>query len=254
MHVVTRFHRQTPSRLLFYQLLLLTVIIIGLGGCDREQEPLPASRHETGSSSTAGPIAQPSRPAQHELPKIVAFGDSLTAGLGVSPAQTYPAQLQRRLDEAGYRVRVINAGVSGETSAGGLRRVDWVLRSSPRLVILELGGNDGLRGIDPNETRKNLDRIIQRFTTEHIPVVLAGMKLPPNYGEKFTARFEAIYPDLANRHGIILMPFFLEDVALHDGLTQADGIHPTGDGYAVIVDNLLPMIEPLVAGMSPAES
>ncbi len=189
-----------------------------------------------------------------ERARIVAFGDSLTAGLGVPPAQTYPAHLQRRLDQAGYHIQVINAGVSGETSAGGLRRVDWVLKSDPDLVILELGGNDGLRGIDPKETRGNLEQIIKRFQAEEVPVILAGMKLPPNYGEQFTSRFAAIYPDLAQSYRLPLMPFFLEDVALQDELTQADGIHPTGDGYRVIVENLFPVLEPLLKKIPHAAS
>ena len=177
----------------------------------------------------------------------MAFGDSLTAGLGVSPEESYPFQLQRRLDEAGYRYRVINAGISGETTAGGLRRVSWVLSSKPSIVILELGGNDGLRGLDLKDTRSNLEKIIQRLQAAGVTVVLAGMKLPPNYGDDYTARFSAMYHELARAYHLTLMPFFLEGVATQTGLNQADGIHPTGAGYRVIVENLMRMLEPLLA-------
>lgn len=190
-----------------------------------------------------------STPDPDRAPRIVAFGDSLTAGLGVPPGETYPAHLQRWLAGAGYPFRVVNAGVSGETSAGGLRRVDWVLKSDPSLVILELGGNDGLRGIHPDETRKNLDAIIRKLRAAGVPVVLAGMKLPPNYGGRFTKEFADIYPDLARKYDLPFMPFFLEDVALHDHLMQADGIHPTGQGYEVIARNLARTLQPLLADL-----
>src|SRR3990172_7868590 len=133
-------------------------------------------------------------------PRIVAFGDSLTAGLGVSADESYPAQLQRRLDTLNYRYRVINAGVSGDTTAGGLRRVPWVLNSKPVLVILELGGNDGLRGLSLDQTKSNLRQIIQRLQQAGVTVILAGMKLPPNYGQEYTMGFEAIYPTLAKQY------------------------------------------------------
>ncbi len=183
---------------------------------------------------------------QDPRPRIVAFGDSLTAGLGVSADESYPARLQRRLDELKYRYRVINAGVSGETTAGGLRRVSWVLKSRPELVILELGGNDGLRGLSLDQTRDNLDRIIQRFRQAGVKVVLAGMKLPPNYGKDYTAGFEAMYAALARKHRIPLIPFFLEGVAASATLNQADGIHPTKEGYRVIVEELLKTLIPLL--------
>lgn len=177
---------------------------------------------------------------------IVAFGDSLTAGLGVAVDQSYPAILERKIKEAGYPYRVLNSGVSGETTAGGLRRVDWVLRSRPDIVLLELGANDGLRGLNPDQTEKNLEEIITRLRKEGVTVVLAGMKMPPNYGKEYTDRFEKIYPTLANRHGIRLIPFFLDGVATHTELNQADGIHPTAEGYRVIVDRIWGIVEPLL--------
>lgn len=179
-------------------------------------------------------------------PRIVAFGDSLTAGLGVATEDTYPARLQRRLDEQGLRYRVINAGVSGDTTAGGLRRVEWVLKSHPDMVILELGGNDGLRGLNVQETKANLERIIQRCREASVTVVLAGMKLPPNYGADYTKAFEAIYPALAKRYRVPLIPFFLDGVAGSASLNQADGIHPTSEGYRIITEKVLEQITPLL--------
>lgn len=184
--------------------------------------------------------------AVDDRPRIVAFGDSLTAGLGVATEDTYPARLQRRLDEQGLRYRVINAGVSGDTTAGGLRRVEWVLKSHPDMVILELGGNDGLRGLNVQETKANLERIIQRCQEASVTVVLAGMKLPPNYGADYTKAFEAIYPALAKRYRVTLIPFFLDGVAGSASLNQADGIHPTSEGYRIITEKVLEQITPLL--------
>lgn len=184
--------------------------------------------------------------AVDDRPRIVAFGDSLTAGLGVATEDTYPARLQRRLDEQGLRYRVINAGVSGDTTAGGLRRVEWVLKSHPDMVILELGGNDGLRGLNVQETKANLEQIIQRCQEASVTVVLAGMKLPPNYGAEYTKAFEAIYPALAKRYRVTLIPFFLDGVAGSASLNQADGIHPTSEGYRIITEKVLEQITPLL--------
>jgi acyl-CoA thioesterase-1 len=183
-----------------------------------------------------------------DRPRIVAFGDSLTAGLGVAAEDAYPARLQRRLDEEGLHYRIINAGVSGDTTAGGLRRVDWVLKSRPQLVILELGANDGLRGLKLDETKANLERIIQRCQEASVMVVLAGMKLPPNYGTDYTKRFEAIYPELAKQYRLTLMPFFLDGVAGSTSLNQTDGIHPTGEGYRLIAEKVLQTVKPLLDG------
>lgn len=186
----------------------------------------------------------PAVQAQAEERVIVAFGDSLTAGLGVAAADGYPAVLEQKLKEAGYSYRVINSGVSGETTAGGLRRVDWVLRSRPEIVILELGANDGLRGLDVAQTEKNLAAIIERLQKAGVEVILAGMKMPPNYGKEYTEAFERIYPRLAAQYRLTLIPFFLDGVAAQSNLNQADGIHPTGQGYRVIVDRIWPMIQP----------
>jgi acyl-CoA thioesterase I len=197
-------------------------------------------------ATTLPSITYPAGAATNDRPRIVAFGDSLTAGLGVAAEETYPAQLQRRLDSQGLPYRVINAGVSGDTTAGGLRRVDWVLKSRPDIVILELGANDGLRGLKLQETKANLEKIIQRCRDASVRVVLAGMKLPPNYGTEYTKSFEAIYPALAKQFRLPLIPFFLEGVAGSTSLNQADGIHPTSEGYRIIADLVMETVTPLL--------
>ncbi len=177
---------------------------------------------------------------------IVAFGDSLTAGLGVPAEQAYPALLAARLRAEGYPYRVVNAGVSGDTTAGGVRRVDWALRLNPDIVILELGVNDALRGQDLNAIRANLDRIVERFQAAGARVLLAGMRLPPNYGARYGAEFQRLYEDVARTRGAALMPFFLEGVGGNPRFNQLDGIHPTTEGYRVITERLWPYLRPLL--------
>lgn len=230
------------------------LLLAGLMGCEPSAEsPAPSAsgppRDGFGRRLGTDVTSQPGRSTaavRGDGPKIVAFGDSLTAGLGVSPDEAYPAQLQRRLDAAGYRYRVINAGVSGDTTAGGVRRVEWVLNSKPAIVIVELGANDGLRGIDPAQTQANLDTIVQRLQAAGVAVVLAGMKLPPNYGKDYTGRFESVFPAVAKKYRVPLMPFFLDGVATQQGLNQADGIHPTEAGYRVISEHLFDVLKPLL--------
>ena len=177
---------------------------------------------------------------------IVAFGDSLTAGLGVPAEQAYPAQLAARLRAEGYSYQVINAGVSGDTTAGGLRRVDWALRLDPQVVIVELGVNDALRGQDLAGVRANLDQIVARFQSAGARVLVAGMVLPPNYGGRYGGAFQRVYTDVAKQRGAALMPFFLDGVGGDPRLNQADGIHPTAEGYRIIVGHLLPYLRPLL--------
>jgi acyl-CoA thioesterase-1 len=177
---------------------------------------------------------------------IVAFGDSLTAGYGVAPEESYPALLGARLREAGYRYRVINAGVSGDTTAGGLRRVDWALKLKPEIALVELGANDALRGQDLEKTRANLDAIVARFEAGGARVLLLGMRLPPNYGGRYARAFEKMYEDVARQRKVPLMPFFLDGVGAVARLNQSDGIHPTAEGYRVIVERLWPNLTPLL--------
>lgn len=177
---------------------------------------------------------------------VVALGDSLTAGLGVAPDEAFPARLLARLRSEGFAYRVINAGVSGDTTAGGLRRVDWVLRSKPDVVIVALGANDGLRGQSPQSMRENLEQIVGRLQAAGARVLLVGMRLPPNYGGEYTREFEAVFPAVARKTKVSLMPFLLDGVAGVPGLNQPDGIHPTAAGQQVIADHLWPYLRPLL--------
>jgi acyl-CoA thioesterase I len=179
---------------------------------------------------------------------IVALGDSLTAGLGVAPDEAYPALLEARLRREGFAYRVINAGVSGDTTAGGLRRVDWVLRAKPEIVIVALGANDGLRGQSPGAMRDNLEAIVARLQAAGARVLLAGMRLPPNYGAEYAREFEAVYPAVARRAKVAFMPFLLDGVAADARLNQPDGIHPLAAGHAVIAERIWPHLRPLLAG------
>lgn len=177
-----------------------------------------------------------------ERPVLLVLGDSLTAGYGLAPGKAFPAQLQAALAENEIDAKVINGGVSGDTSAGGLARLDWLLGDKPDLVIVELGANDGLRGLDPDGTRDNLDRIIMRIRETGAHVLLAGMVAPPNLGSDYGERFNAIYPALAQKHGTAFYPFFLDGVAMDPTLNQQDGIHPTAEGVAMIVEKMLPVV------------
>jgi acyl-CoA thioesterase-1 len=177
---------------------------------------------------------------------IVAFGDSLTAGYGLKASDSFPVQLQMALRAKGYKVTIINAGVSGDTTSGGLERLAWALQPKPDGVILELGANDALRGVDPKVPRANLDKMLATVTSQGIDVLLAGMKAPNNWGPDYSKAFDAIYPDLAAKYGITLYPFFLDGVALDAALTQSDGLHPSAAGVLEIVKRILPDVEALV--------
>jgi acyl-CoA thioesterase I len=177
---------------------------------------------------------------------IVAFGDSLTAGLGVTLEDSYPARLQAKLRAEGYDYRVVNAGASGDTTAGGLRRVDWALKNKPDIVIVALGANDALRAQDLASVRNNLDGIVTRFQKAGAKVLLAGMEVPPNYGARYAGDFRKLYVEVAHKRGVAFMPFLLDGVAGHPALNQPDGIHPTAEGYGIIVDRLWPYLQPLL--------
>jgi acyl-CoA thioesterase-1 len=183
--------------------------------------------------------------ARAQEPVILAFGDSLTAGFGVRPEEAYPALLQARLRASGYPHRVVNGGVSGDTTAGGLRRLDWALKVQPAVVILELGANDGLRGQPLAHIQGNLEQLVRRFQAAGAQVLLAGMRLPPNYGA-YAQQFERVYGQVAKRTGVVLMPFFLDGVGGDHRLNQLDGIHPTVEGYRRVVERLWPHLEPLL--------
>jgi len=182
--------------------------------------------------------------------KIVVLGDSLSAGLGLSAAAAFPARLQKALEVKGINVDMINAGVSGDTASGGRERLDWSVPEGTQAVILELGANDALRGIDPESVRANLDAMIGRIKASGAKLLLAGMQAPPNWGTAYKKRFDALYPELAKAHGVALYPFFLDGVAMEPGLNQPDGLHPNARGVAALVDRIAPYVAKLLGGPS----
>jgi acyl-CoA thioesterase I len=174
--------------------------------------------------------------------RILAFGDSITAGYGLTEQDTLPTRLAEALNKMGRPVTMINGGVSGDTTADGVTRLDWALADKPQIMILALGANDMLRGLDPKTTRANLDAIIRKAKDAGVEIVLVGMLSPPNLGSEYKTAYDAIYPDLARAHNLLFMPFLLQDVVQVSDLNQADGIHPNGNGVAIIVRNLLPYV------------
>ncbi len=179
-------------------------------------------------------------------PAIVALGDSLTAGYGVAPDESWPALLQTELAREGYRYRVVNAGVSGDTTAGALRRLDWVLRVRPEIAMVALGANDGLRGLPVTAMARNLETIVERLRASGTAVLLAGMRVPPNYGDDYAREFATAFADVARRTHVTLMPFLLDGVAAKAALNQADGIHPNAAGHRVIAEHVWPYVKPLL--------
>ncbi|MGA2183015.1 MAG: arylesterase [Bryobacteraceae bacterium] len=220
---------------------LLSVIAgcILIASCGRAPEP----REQPSEKPVAA--AQPAAPVVDTRPVIVAFGDSLTAGYGADPGQSYPDHLQRELDKLGYAYHVVNLGISGETTSDALARVSDAVAQKPRIVILEFGGNDGLRGLPIPTARANLDQVMARFQAAHVRILLAGITLPPNYGQDYIRPFQTMYHDLAVRYHAPLIPFLLEGVFEH-GLFQQDGIHPNAQGYALVAQTVLRYLRPLL--------
>jgi acyl-CoA thioesterase-1 len=193
-----------------------------------------------GSSAFAAPAALDARPV------IAAFGDSLSAGYGVAPGKSFPDDLQRLIDAAGFRYRVVNLGVSGDTTTDGVERLPTVLAVHPAIVILEFGGNDGLRGLPVAAARKNFVQMIETLHRAHIQILLAGMTLPRNYGPEYIHSFEQIYVDLAKQYKLARIPFLLEGVGGHPELTQPDGIHPTPEGALIVARTVMQYLQPLL--------
>ena len=216
---------------------LILAACLFLAACGSKSEAPHQEERAPAEQSSAKPAAEDRRPV------IVAFGDSLTAG--VVPAN-YPDALQRLLDENGYRYRVDNQGVSGDTSTDGLARIDNVIAVHPALVLLEFGGNDGLRGIPVEATRKNLEEMIEKLKAAQIPIVLLGITLPPNYGPEYVAPFTAMFPALAKRYNLTLMPFLLVHVYRDSSLMRPDGIHPDGRGNDIVAKDVFDLIRPLL--------
>lgn len=207
--------------------------------CGRNS-PTDEQRTETVASSTA--VTTP-RNSPSAYPVIVTFGDSLTAGVA---GRSYPDDLQDLVDEHGYRYQIDNQGVSGDTTTDGLARIDNVISAHPVLVILEFGGNDGLRGVPVDSIRKNLEEMIERLKQAKIPLVLLGITLPPNYGADYVKSFTAIYPDVAKKYNLRFVPFLLIDVYQHTEMMQPDGIHPNGEGNKIVAQDVFKLIQPLL--------
>ncbi len=224
--------------------LLLVAVVMAAGACGGSQ-PSEESAARVDRSATSEPAAA-ERPGAEARPRIVFLGDSLTAGLGLPPDDSVPALIQQRLDDEDYEYEAVNAGVSGDTSAGGLSRLDWSLDGDVRVLVIELGGNDGLRGLPVAAMKKNIDEIIRRAKQRGITVLLTGMEAPPNYGEAYTSAFRQSFRDLAREHGVAFIPFYLDGVAGVAGLNQSDGIHPNAEGSRVIERRIWQSLEPLL--------
>ena len=207
-------------------------------GDDREDARAAAATVTPASGAPAADSAS-------SPPRIVVLGDSLTAGLGLPASAAYPALLAQRLKDAGMDFEVVNAGVSGDTSAGGLERFDWALQGDVRVLILALGANDGLRGLPIEQLRRNLSQVIERAQARRIAVILAGMEAPPNYGRDYIAAFHKVYPELAAQYRVAFVPFLLQGVAGSAALNQRDGIHPTATGARIVADNVWSVLEPI---------
>jgi acyl-CoA thioesterase I len=207
-----------------------------------------APRSEPGSAPGAAASPRPSSLAD-DRPVVLFVGTSLTAGLGLDPSEAFPALLQEKIDAAGLRYRVVNAGVSGETSAGARRRMGWLLRQPVAVLVVETGANDGLRGQDPDATRENIQAILDEARRQAPPprLVVAAMEALPNYGQEYRRRFRALYPALAEKNGATLVPFLLAGVAGEPGLNQADGVHPTAEGQKVVAENVWRVLRPVLA-------
>jgi acyl-CoA thioesterase-1 len=228
--------------------LALAVSACGTRTDDRDEaRPKPATQAQpTPAAAAAAPVKVAARP------RVTVLGDSLTAGLGVTKAASYPSLLQDRIDAAGLNYEVVNAGVSGDTSAGGLARLDWALDGDVRILIVALGGNDGLRGLPAEELQRNLAGIIERAQAHRITVILAGMEAPPNYGRDYIVAFHKVYPALAAKYHVALVPFLLQGVAGNETLNQRDGIHPTAAGARIVADNVWAVLKPIAeAGSHP---
>jgi len=223
--------------ILRFSLLSFYLIISACGQQNNAPESAPAATEKKDSIITI-----------HSSKTILFFGNSLTAGYGVDPSQAFPAIIQKKLDSFQLPFKAINAGVSGETTAGGLGRIDWILRQAPDVFVLELGGNDGLRGIPLTETRKNLQAIINRVREKRpeTKIILAGMMMPPNMGPQYTREFQSIYPDLAAANKIPLIPFLLEGVGGDPRLNQSDGIHPNPEGHRIVAENVWKVLKSIL--------
>nr|WP_245706114.1 arylesterase [Catalinimonas alkaloidigena] len=236
-------NRDKKNKVAGYAPLSFAFLLVLLMACQSE------STSETTAAEATAPASTETAAAPTAAQKtIVFFGNSLTAGYGLEADQSYPSLIQQRIDSLGWPYRVVNAGLSGETTAAGLNRLDWVLQDSVDIFVLELGANDGLRGIPLTETRSNLKNIINQVQQKHpdAQIVLAGMQIPPNMGPEYTAEFRQIFPALAEAEGVHLIPFLLDGVAGDPGLNLPDGIHPNATGQYLVRENVWSVLEPLL--------
>lgn len=215
-------------------------------GCGVDKPANQAASQPTPQTSADPPASR----TDDERPKIAILGDSLTAGLGLLDTQSFPHLLQEKINADGFHYEVINAGVSGDTSAGGLRRLDWVLKEDVRVVIVALGANDGLRGLSVSEMKHNVGQIIETARARNVSVILAGMEAPPNYGAEYVASFRQAYRELAQEYKVLFIPFLLDKVAGESTLNQADGIHPNAQGAAIVADTVWNALKPLLDQIS----
>jgi acyl-CoA thioesterase-1 len=236
-----------------WPLLILVAAIIWTISCGSREDRQEAARRTAAARPERGGASEPNnapqstaRSAHPGAPRIVILGDSLTAGLGLPVEQSYPALIQQRLDRQGLTFEVVNAGVSGDTSAGGLSRLDWALEGNVRVLIVALGGNDGLRGLPPAQLKANLAQIIEQAQGRRIRVILAGMEAPPNYGRDYIVAFHKVYPALAKEYKVPFLPFLLDGVAGSETLNQPDGIHPTAEGARIMADHVWTVLKPVL--------
>jgi acyl-CoA thioesterase I len=224
----------------------IVVFLAAAIACAPADAPEQRASESSPAAATADNPRAEARPPRADAPKVVILGDSLTAGLGLNRTDSFPSLLQARLTREGYDYEVVNAGVSGDTSAGGLRRLDWALEGNVRVLVIELGANDGLRGLPVAGMKKNLSEIITRAKSRGIAVILAGMEAPPNYGPKYTDEFRQAYRDLAAEHDVPLIPFLLEGVAGLRAMNQGDGIHPNPEGARIVESTVWRALEPVL--------
>jgi len=224
------------------------VLFVGMGGCGPDAALVPVVG-ETDGVGTRPAVSLAASGGSERGPLLVVLGDSLTAGLGLEGDQAYPALLQERFHRDGYDLTVVNAGVSGDTTAAGLRRAEWSLAGDVRILIVALGGNDGLRGLPVEQMKQNLTEIVALARDRGIPVLLAGMEAPPNYGSVYTAEFRATFKDVADDFAVAFMPFLLDGVAAVPALNQPDGIHPTAEGSAIVANRVYEALAPLLVGL-----
>ena len=227
------------------KLMLCAALMVALTACGGESQFEPAAARERPASQDAAPVKNPQL-VRDGRPVIVAFGDSLSAGFGVAPGKSFPDDLQRLIDAAGYKYQVVNLGVSGDTTTDGVQRLPEVLAAHPAIVILEFGGNDGLRGQPVASTMANLAQMTEALQRAGAQVVLAGMTLPRNYGPEYIHSFEQMYVDLARKYKLVRIPFLLDGVGGDPELTQPDGIHPTAEGARIVAQTVMRYLQPLL--------